>query len=259
MIATGVSFMLWFDTLSMQIVSASLTIIGVAILIVYYQQIVNKLSATNTELKKRMDNLSKQQEEDRTSLLDSFQSKLDGKDDEIKQLRKQIEQCSKDIPNLPVKDSLDKRLNSVQSFFAGDEGLDDEYQFFFSELKKAVKNQTTRTNLNSNYIQPLMEKLKNTELPLNDSDKLKLLGYLVQLALIAIDYTQDFHTSYEEESCLSLRIATGSISLEEASEQAKEANDNIYETEKEIRVLHDLVLDFGLNGKRLVFHDAILG
>ena len=103
-----------------------------------------------------------------------------------------------------------------------------------------------------------MERLNQTDLPIEEKEKQELTSLLLQLALIAIDYTQEYRSTYNGDDSLALRVATGAMTVEEAASKATKASSNVYETEKDLRILWNLVQELGQTEKNLIVHDTLL-
>ena len=258
LVATGVTFSILFETLALQIIGGGLTIVGVAMILVYYIQLLNTNNAKWKNQKKSLETQMKKVETDYNEQISQLNKQLADKDKEIEQLRLQLKHNSKPIPELPSDLILEQRLAKIRSYFEDQTGFDYNYRRFFSELNNAVKNHVIRININENLTRPLMEKLSGMTHPLDDASKQELLSDLVQLALVEIDYTQSYRSTFNGEDSIALRMASGKISAAEAAGNANKANTNIYETEMSLRVLQALFHDLNLSDKTLIVHDTLL-
>lgn len=255
LIASGLAFTFVFETMFMQIIGVFMSVLGIAILIAYYQKALKGLSKDNKTIKNRLDLCLKQQESNEKNLNDQVRLK----DEEIMRLDNSLNKSKKTPPIFSPNASLEQRLEDLRSFLVENFDVDNNYPRFFSELNRAVQNQTMRKKLLNNCINPLKQKVKDTSLPLDDeSSKLDLLAELVQLAFVAVDYMQEYRSTYDGEAPLSVRMAVHDISQKEAADMATKANTNPNETELVYRVLLELVTALGINNKTLIVHNYLL-
>lgn len=256
LISAGLSCVLLLNSLTLQIIAMAICILGVCALMVFYKQLLIKARSKIDSQKQQLGQLTTQLEKKANEM----EGLLEQKEAEIEQLKQMQNQQLKPFPSLPAEKSLDLRLEDVRSFLQENFGPESkEQRRFFSELKRAVKNQTTRENIKEGFTNPLLEKLKDKAmLPLEEDSKQELLANLMQLAFAAIDYTQDFHSDSEGKDSLALRLATKAITEKEAINNAETASSNVNTTEKEYRVLLALVSALGIADKNLIVHDILL-
>lgn len=257
LISAGLSCVLLLNSLTLQIIAMAICILGVCALMVFYKQLLIKARSKIDSQKQQLGQLTTQLEKKANEM----EGLLEQKEAEIEQLKQMQNQQLKPFPSLPAEKSLDLRLEDVRSFLQENFGPESkEQRRFFSELKRAIKNQTMRENINEGFTNPLLKKLKAkaSMLPPEEDSKQELLADLMQLAFVAIDYTQDFHSDSEGKDSLALRLATKAITEKEAINNAETASSNVKTTEKEYRVLLALVSALGIADKNLIVHDILL-
>lgn len=247
LLLVGLAGCIVFDTLVWQIISAVVCVIGVVYLVVYYKRIIDTQRSKYKTLKEQ----SKQQEIEH----ESQQNQNDAK---IAKLSQQVEKLQSKMPDMSSKLTIEQRLETLRNYFSADERNSKEYRRLFAELEQAVKNQKMLKNINKNFTEPLMELLSKTNLPIGEKEKQELTSRLLQLALIAIDYTQEYRSTHNGDDSLALRVATGTMTIEEAASKATKATSNVYETEKNIRILWNLVRELGQTENNLIVHDTLL-
>lgn len=247
LILVGLAGSIVCDTLVWQIISAVACLIGVAYLAVYYKRIID----TQQSKCKVLEEQSKQQEKEYESQLNQMKAK-------IEQLSQQLEKMQSKMPVMTPELTTEQRLQALRDYFSANEKNGKEYGRLFSELEKAVKNQKMLKSINKNFTTPLMERLNQTDLPIEEKEKQELTSLLLQLALIAIDYTQEYRSTYNGDDSLALRVATGAMTVEEAASKATKASSNVYETEKDLRILWNLVQELGQTEKNLIVRDTLL-
>lgn len=247
LIAAGLSFTFLYDSLILQTIGIAMSILGTSLLIVYYEQVLKKKNFNRAGLEDR----NGQQNNSDVSLPES-------ENVETNALKEPASQRVELFPKLSSDVSLEQRIELLRSYFENNDSLGVDYRRFFAELNRAAKSQTMRKNINDNFVTPLFKKLKGVSLPLEESDKQELLGEMMQLALIAIDYMQDYRSTFEGDDSLALRVASGTMNHKDAAEQATKATTNVYKTEKDVRVLFALVKKLELSDKTLIVHDTLL-
>lgn len=258
LVATGVTFSILFEPLALQLIGGGLAIMGVVLLQVYYFQLLKATNEKWKSQKKATETQLKKTESDYKEMVGQLEKELEEKNKEIQQLKTKLENSTSQIPRFTSDQKLEQRLQDLRSYFERFGDLDDGYRSFFSELNNAVKNQIIRTSINENLTRPLMEKLGNMTLPLDDANKQELLGDLLQLALVEIDYTQSYRSTFNGDDSLALRMASGKIGATEAANEAAKANTNVYETEQSLRSLQALVHSLNLDDKIMIVHDTLL-
>lgn len=247
LIFVGLAGSIACDTLVWQIISAVASLMGVAYLAVYYKRIINAQRSKYKALEEQ----SKQQENDYDSQLKQMKVK-------IEQLSQQVEKLQSKMPVMTPEQTTEQRLEALRDYFSADERNSKEYGRLFAELEQAVKNQNMLKSINRNFTTPLMERLSQTNLPIEEKEKQELTSRLLQLALIAIDYTQEYRSTFNGDDSLALRVATGAMTVEEAASKATKASSNVYETEKNLRILWNLVQELGQSEENLIVHDTLL-
>ena len=247
LIALGLAGTILMETAALQIVSVVVCVIGVILLIVYYQHMYNIQRTMNKTLKEQ----SKQLENE-------YNTMKSQKDATIEQLHQKLEKLQSSIPAVPAELPIEQRLEILRSFLLEDEKNRSDYRRLFLELSHAVKNQAMLEKIKLNFTNPLMEKLSQVSQPIGENDKRELVSQLLQLALIAIDFTEEFRTMRNGDDSLALSVAIGSMKQEDAALKASKANSNVYETEKTHRVLSELVSSLQLSGDNLIVHDTLL-
>ena len=247
LIALGLAGTILMETAALQIVSAMVCVIGVILLIVYYQHMYNIQRTMNKTLKEQSKHLENE-----------YNTMKSQKDANIEQLHQKLEKLQSSIPAMPSELPIEQRLEILRSFFLEDEKNRSDYRRLFLELSHAGKNQAMLEKIKLNFTNPLMEKLSQVSQPIGENDKRELVGQLLQLALIAIDFTEEFRTMRNGDDSLALSVAIGSMKQEDAALKASKANSNVYETEKAHRVLSELVSSLQLSGDNLIVHDTLL-
>lgn len=255
LIATGLSFTLLFETWLMKIIGAVLCVLGTALLITYYLRLLakrkEKYAASIEEKEKQL-----RQECERQ--LANMETQLKKKDNDVASLNQQLQQMRPTPPEQPCDLSLEERIQRLRSYFEINNHLNDDYRRFFAQLIRAAKYQALLKGINENFTAPMLDEIKDPGYTLDDTNLHYLLGKLIQLALVGIDYTQEFHTLRDGYDSLAINVAAGAISREEAAKKAKKASNNIYETETIIRVLNEMVQKLGLNDRDLIVKDTLL-
>ena len=246
LIAIGIIGIIFLNAITLQIAASLIAFLGVAMLIVYYQRIYEALRQKNNKINTQLEQLKAE-----------FGDQLKQKNDEIKSLQHRIEE-KQSFPVIPPDISLEQRIEVIRNYFAEDKKKSADYRRLFAEIIDAVKNQSMLRSINASFTTPLMERIYDTSLPLEDKDKHELTALLFQLALISIDYTKEFRSTHEGDDSLALRVAMGTMSTEEAVATATKANTNVYETEKTLRVLLALVLSLNLTDECLIVNDTLL-
>lgn len=247
LIALGLAGTVLMETAALQIVSIIVCVIGVILLIVYYQHMYNIQRTMNKTLKEQ----SKQLENE-------YKTMKSQKDATIGQLNQKLEKLQSSIPAMPSELPIEQRLEILRSFFMEDEKNRSDYRRLFLELSHAVTNQTLLEKIKLNFTSPLMEKLSQVSQPIGENEKRELISQLLQLALIAIDFTEEFRTTRNGDDSLALSVATGTMKQEDAALKASKANLNVYETEKTLRVLSELLSSLQLSGDNFIVHDTLL-
>lgn len=250
LIAVGLTGAVLLNTVLLQTISVLVCLLGVSMLIAHYRRRYDALVMKKNNLKKQL--LRQQQDQE------THQSQTEK---ELEQLRHNLERIQTSIPVITSNLPIENRLEALRSLCLDDKKDNEygkDYRRLFAELEHAVKNQTMLKDINKNFTSPLMEKLEQTALPLAEEDKKELTARLLQLALIAIDYTQEYRSTHNGSDSLALRVATGAAKPEEAAALAKRATSNVYETEKTLRVLWNLVTDLGCSDALLIVHDTLL-
>lgn len=235
------------DTLVWQIISAVACVAGIVYLAVYYKRIINEQQSKYKALKEQ----SKQQEKEYESQLNQMKANSE-------QLGQQVEKLQSEMPVISSEQTLEQKLKTLREYFSANEKSNKAYGRLFAELEQAVKNQNMLKSINSNFTTPLMERLNQTDLPIEEKEKQELTSRLLQLALIAIDYTQEYRSTHNGDDSLALRVATGAMTVEEAASKATKATSNVYETEKDLRILWNLVQELGQTEENLIVHDTLL-
>lgn len=235
------------DTLTWQIISAVACVMGVAYLAVYYKRIIDTQRSKYKALKEQ----TKLQEKEHENQQSQMMAKID-------KLCQQVEKLQSEMPIITSDQTIEQKLGILRDYFSADERNSKEYGRLFAELEQAVKNQNMLKSINRNFTTPLMERLNKTNLPIEEKEKQELMSRLLQLALIAIDYTQEYRSTYNGDDSLALRVATGAMTVEEAASKATKASSNVYETEKDLRILWNLVQELGQTEKNLIVHDTLL-
>lgn len=247
LVSTGVALAIWSQNLIIKIIGALLCAMGAAFLISYYKQKIRKMEEQNivTNGKEEIQPEQEEQEQEETHVSEN---------------EPQVEQNElKSLPELSRKSSLEDRIENLRRYVEEKDGFDDNYKNFFAVLKRSAKYLSILRSINQNFTTPVLDKLGKEEYVLDETNKQKLLGDLVQLALVTIDFTQEYHTELDGYDSLAIKVAEGTISPDDdVVKHAKHANTNIYETEKVIRVLDQLVGELGLNGKTLIVKDTVL-
>lgn len=235
------------DTMVWQIISAVSCVAGVVYLAVYYKRIINEQQTKYKTLKEQ----SKQQEKEYESQLNQLKAKID-------QLSQQVEKLQSEMPVITSEQTLEQKLKTLREYFCANGKNSKAYGRLFAELEQAVKNQNMLKSINNNFTTPLMERLNQTDLPIKEKEKQELTSRLLQLALIAIDYTQEYRSTHNGDDSLALRVATGAITVEEAASKATKATSDVYETKKDLRTLWNLVQKLGQTEENLIVHDTLL-
>lgn len=254
LIATGLTFPIIFETLTMKIIGVSLSLLGIAILIARYSRI---LKSYKTSLEIQKGKQLKEKEAD-TILIRELQEQISDKEIIIEQLNQRIQKHSGSFPTPSPKASLEQRFEVFRKHLETTYDLDSSILSFLSELKRAAKNQDLREEIKNCSINPFIKKLNDIPLPIDETNKQELLGDLMQISFVSIDFMQEYHSTYDGLESLSLRAATKAISREDAAEQAVRANTNVRETEKTWRVLLSLATSLNLTDRKLIVHDILL-
>lgn len=254
LIATGLSFTLLFETWLMKIIGALLCVLGTALLITYYLKLLAKRKenhAASLEEKEKQLRLEYEQQ------LANMKTQLKEKDNNVTSLNQQLQQLQPTPPEL--HGDLMERIQSLRSYFEDKGNLSKNYQRFFAELIRAAKYQALIKGINENFTEPLLDKIKDPGYTLDDTNQHYLLGKLMQLALVGIDFTNEFHTQQPDGyDSLAINVAAGKISQEEAANRAQKTSADIRETAKTIRVLNEMVQKLGLNDNALIINDTLL-
>ena len=256
LIATGLSFTLLFETWPMRIIGAVLCVLGTALLIAYYLRLLAKRKEKYEASLEEKEILLRQEYQQHFEM--TMKEELAKKDEKIASMDQRLQLSQPTPPDLHWELPLEERIQSLRSYFENNNNLNQNYRRFFAELERAAKYQTLRKNINDNYTTPMLNELKDEKYTLDEANMHVLLGNLIQLALVGIDYTQEFHTQNKGYDSLAINVAAGTISQEEAAKKAKKASDNIYETVKTIRVLNEMVQKLGLNDRAIIVNDTLL-
>lgn len=265
-IATGVSFTLLFENWSMKITGTALCVLGTAMLIAYYRTLLNNRKEEYETSLYNLDNNKENKIIQLNKEIADLKGQLEQKDQEIISLKSQPQSHPATPPDLNGELPLEERIQILRSYFEKDENLIDEnkdlnadYRQFFAELKRAAIYQALFKSINDNYTTPMLKEIEPQEFELGDDSSQVLLGKLVQLALVNIDFTQEFHTQGNNGyDSLAIKMAAGIISHDEAIENAKRIILDVKKTKKTIRILYELVQKLGLYDKALIVNDTLL-
>ena len=253
LIATGLSFTLLFETWLMKIIGAVLCVLGTALLITYYLRLLAK---RKEKYAASLEEKEKQLRQEYEPQLANMNMQLKEKDNNVASLNQQLQQLQPTPPEL--HGDLTERIQSLRSYFEDKGYLSKNYHRFFAELIRAAKYQALLKGINENFTEPLLDEIKDPGYKLDDTNQHYLLGKLMQLALVGIDFTSEFHSQPEGYDSLSINVAAGKISKEEAANRAKKTSADIRETAKDIRVLNEMVQKLGLNDNALIIKDTLL-
>jgi hypothetical protein len=168
---------------------------------------------------------------------------------------KEIKKKPSPIPEPPtlVVDDFLGNTRKIQDFISGLYGEDhypNVYKAYFKsveDLNKADKDISIIKNL---IIKPFTEGLGQVNMPLSKEDTKKILFDLVSFALMMFDFVDTYRYSANNypEQLLSVKVATGKESLDEASAKAKTATILADETPKYIRAIKAVIESLGLEG-----------
>ena len=110
LIALGLAGTILMETAALQIVSAMVCVIGVILLIVYYQHMYNIQRTMNKTLKEQSKHLENE-----------YNTMKSQKDANIEQLHQKLEKLQSSIPAMPSELPIEQRLEILRSFFLEDE------------------------------------------------------------------------------------------------------------------------------------------
>lgn len=149
------------------------------------------------------------------------------------------------VPDMPDSLSLNDRIGILNNYFSDDitGKQSNGYKRLFAELEDAATTKATLKAIGEHTTKPMVDEMKTATLPLDEETKKHLKGKLMRLALIAIDCTCGFQSGLKDSGSLATKVASGEITEAQAIGQAKEANENVHETPKDIRVLRELVME----------------
>ena len=128
LIVIGVSGALLLNVIAWQIAATVACMIGVALLIIYYEQKYSALREKNDELRQKLDRQQK-----------GFDRQLSQKDEEISRQRHKLEK-STSIPSIHSDLPILQRVAILRSYFV-EENSDIDYRRLFDEIEIAIKNQ----------------------------------------------------------------------------------------------------------------------
>ena len=228
LIAAGMAGIWLFPAPGLRLASLGAILLGVVLLIVYYQRMYGALRKKAQLLNKQLQQHGSNTDKQITELKE-----------ENEKLKTQLEKMTT-WPSLPSDLPLDQRLETLRSYFTNGDKMDPDYRRMFAELRQATKNRMFLKTINQNLTKDLVDQLQAASIPLDNTSWRELLTTLLRLSFASFDLTQDFNSTHDGEDSLALRVAMGKVTPEEAAKQAVQASTSVYETEKYLRVLRAL-------------------
>lgn len=215
-------------------IAAVLCLTGVYLMYLYWQKLFER---SREKVKKNNDSLHRQ--------IANLQKELNTFSKEKADLEARLAKLNR-VPTMPEKTPLIERVGILKAYFSDDitENQTNEYVRLFSELEDATITKAMIKSIGEHTTKPLLDEIKTSTLPLDENTSTILNSKLLRLALIAIDFTSGFKSSLDENGSLATKVASGEITEAQAIRQAKKANENVYETPKEIRVLKELTKEY---------------
>ncbi len=149
------------------------------------------------------------------------------------------------VPDMPDSLSLNDRIGILNNYFSDDiTGKHNiGYKRLFAEIEDAAITKATLKAIGEHTTKPMIEELKAASIHLDEETNKHLEGKLMRLALIAIDCTCGFRSGLKDSGSLATKVASGEFTEAQAIRQAKEANENVHDTPKDILVRRELVME----------------
>jgi hypothetical protein len=234
LIIGSLAAMLFVDVVMLRYVSAAICLVGVYMMHLYWRNLFVKVRSNGLE------NNAIQQRQ-----IAELQDSLEVATNENEALEARVAKLNH-VPVMPETSSLHERIGILSNYFSDDiTGMQKNgYNRLFAELEDAAATKSMIKAIGEHTTKPMVEELKTSSLPLDEEAKKRLESKLLCLALTAIDCTCGFKSGLNDTGSLATKVASGEISEAQAVRQAKEANENVYETPKEIRVLRELLNEY---------------
>lgn len=151
-------------------------------------------------------------------------------------------------------DGMKKEIDRLNSQIKGQNGGLDT-----PELRRAMADLNTKRAIRKGLVASLLDKLEAANLDdeqrLDERQRQEINRMLLQLAFATIDMTEDYKSSFDGTDSLAVRVATDSLTKENAASKAVEANFNVHETEKVYRALLAMIKEQGLQNQGLILND----
>lgn len=195
--------------------------------------------------------------QDRIKFLREENKKLKDEINAINDLQKTQKSVSINLPHFD-NGNLSSNTETLKTFLESlieCNELPIAYLTYFRNVSDLLKVDMVIGKIKENTSVPFTEMLKQCDIPLSEEQKIEIINRLVRYGFLLLDLsdTYRYNINNRPEQLLGIKVITGELNVDEASNLAKGATDMPDETPKYIRVLKDAVNLHGIGNDSFLY------